>query len=93
MNYVFIINIFTLDNDTLYNTQYLGHLLIQWRVYMLGNMSEAHVSALSSKQILHWATNAPGLGLLAASIKTRDVIYEDNYLAIISMYKLKIYLS
>ena len=82
-----------MDNDTLYNTQYLDHLLIQQRVYMLGNMSEAHVIAMSSEQILQWATNAPGLGLLAASIKTRDVIYEDNYLAIISMYKLKIYLS
>ena len=61
--------------------------------YMVGNMSEAHVIAMSSEQILQWATNAPGLGLLAASIKTRDVIYEDNYLAIISMYKLKIYLT
>ena len=61
---------------------------------MIGNiLSEGHVSAMSSEQVLQQATKAPGLGLLAASIKTRDVIYEDNYLAIISMYKLKIYLS
>ena len=60
---------------------------------MLGNMSEGHVSAMSSEQVLQQATKAPGLGLLAASIKSRVVIYKDNYLAIISMYKLKIYLS
>ena len=61
---------------------------------MAGNdMSEGHLLTTTSGRVLQQATTASGLGLQVASIKNRVVKYKDNYLAIISMYKLKIYLT